>query len=149
MKTVGERIRQARNFYEWSGEYLAKKVGYRNQSAIGNLENRAGGSGGHKIGDIAEALNVPVDWLLRGPDTENIPFLPRPQLASNVRLLTFEARDSGVVHVYDEATQAAIDIMLSMAPSERRGGVAALRTHIQNLEAQPKQNTPALDGAAT
>ena len=149
MKTVGERIRQARNFYEWSGEYLAKKVGYKNQSAIGNLENRAGGSGGHKIGDIAEALNVPVDWLLRGPDTDNIPFLPRPAANSKVRLLTFEARDSGSSQTYDEHTQAAIEIMLSMNPNDRRGGVAALRTHIQNLEAQPKQNTPALDGAAT
>lgn len=59
-----------------SGESLAKKVGYKNQSAIGNLENRAGGNGGNKIGEIADALNVSVEWLLRGPDCENVPFLP-------------------------------------------------------------------------
>lgn len=59
-----------------SGEALAKKVGYKNQSAIGNLENRAGGTGGNKISKIADALNVSVDWLLNGPDSDNVPFLP-------------------------------------------------------------------------
>ena len=76
MKTIGERIRQAREAHKLSGEALAKKVGYKNQSAIGNLENRVGGTGGSKLGSIADALNVPVEWLMRGPDTENIPFLP-------------------------------------------------------------------------
>lgn len=57
-----------------SGLELAQMVGYKHQSAIGNLENRAGGSGGHKIGDIAEALGVPVEWLLKGPDCDQVPF---------------------------------------------------------------------------
>ena len=59
-----------------SGATLAKRVGYKNQSAIGNLENRAGGTGGNKIGQIADALRVPVDWLLRGPDSDIVPALP-------------------------------------------------------------------------
>lgn len=59
-----------------SGEDLALRVGYKNQSAIGNLENRAGGTGGNRIYLIADALRVPVDWLLRGPDSENVPYLP-------------------------------------------------------------------------
>jgi hypothetical protein len=75
MKTIGERIRQAREALKISGDALAKKAGYKNQSAIGNLENRAGGTGGNKIGVIADALNVSVEWLLRGPDCDVVPFI--------------------------------------------------------------------------
>lgn len=75
MKTIGERIRQAREALKISGDTLAKKAGYKNQSAIGNLENRAGGTGGNKIGVIADALNVPIEWLLRGPDCDVVPFI--------------------------------------------------------------------------
>ena len=76
MKTIGERIRQARNALGISGERLAAKVGYKNQSAIGNLENRRDGTGGNKLPQIAKALNVSVDWLMNGPDCEQVPFLP-------------------------------------------------------------------------
>lgn len=76
VKTIGEKIRQARTALGLSGEALAKKVGYKNQSAIGNLENRKEGTGGNKIDQIANALNVSVDWLYNGPDSENVPFLP-------------------------------------------------------------------------
>ena len=58
-----------------SGEALALAVGYKSQSAIGNLENRKDASGGRKIARIAEALNVPIDWLLNGPDSAVVPFL--------------------------------------------------------------------------
>ena len=74
MKTVGERIRQARDARGLSGEELAHAVGYKNQSAISNLENRATGSGGTKIARIAAALRVPVQWLLEGPDGPEVPF---------------------------------------------------------------------------
>lgn len=75
MKTIGERIRQAREARGLSGESLADLVGYKHQSAIGNLENRASGNGGNKIGQIADALSVPVEWLLRGPDGAEVPGL--------------------------------------------------------------------------
>jgi transcriptional regulator with XRE-family HTH domain len=79
MKSVGERIRQARDALGISGLALAQKVGFKTQSAISNLENRASGTGGGKIALIADALNVPVEWLLRGPDSESVPFLlPAP-----------------------------------------------------------------------
>lgn len=76
MKTIGERIQQARLAKGWSADYLAKKVGYQTQSGISNLENKATGSGGNKIGKIAFALDVTLDWLLTGPDSDNVPFLP-------------------------------------------------------------------------
>ncbi len=75
MKTVGERIRQAREARKLSGSALADMVGYKNQSAIGNLENRPGASGGNKIGAIAAALGVTADWLLNGPDSEAVPWI--------------------------------------------------------------------------
>lgn len=73
MKTVGDRIRQAREALGWSAHTLALRVGYKQQSGISNLENRATGSGGNKIGAIAQALGVPVDWLLNGPDGDTVP----------------------------------------------------------------------------
>lgn len=75
MKTIGERIQQARLKRGWSAEYLAKHTGYKTQSGISNLENKATGSGGNKIKDIARVLRVSVDWLMNGPDSPNVPFL--------------------------------------------------------------------------
>ena len=43
---------------------LALRVGYKNQSSIGNLENRAGGTGGSRISVIADA-SAPWLWRLR------------------------------------------------------------------------------------
>ena len=83
MKSVGERIRQARDALGLSGLALAQRVGFKTQSAISNLENRVSGTGGGKIAQIADALNVPVEWLLRGPDTEAVPFLA-PGLAGTM-----------------------------------------------------------------
>lgn len=75
MKTVGERIKQARLAKKLSGKKLAELAGYRHQSAIGNLENRSSGVGGYKITKLAEVLEVSVAWLLNGPDCENVPFI--------------------------------------------------------------------------
>jgi transcriptional regulator with XRE-family HTH domain len=74
MKSTGERIRQARESRGWSAQVLATKVGYKTQSGISNLENRATGTGGNKIGAIAAMLNVPTDWLINGPDSDDVPF---------------------------------------------------------------------------
>lgn len=76
MRSVGERIRQARTYRGLSGEELARRVGYKHQSAIGNLEARAIGSGGTKIVQIAQALDCSVLWLLNGPDTDDMANVP-------------------------------------------------------------------------
>lgn len=77
MKTVGERIRQAREAKHYSAERLALEVGYKTQSGIANIENRANSSGGHRLKDIARVLGVSVDWLLGGPDCDTVHFLPQ------------------------------------------------------------------------
>jgi len=73
MKTVGERIRQAREARGLSQTELATKAGFKHQSAIGNLEGRATGRGGFRLAQIAAALDVPVEWLLNGPDMATPP----------------------------------------------------------------------------
>lgn len=80
MKTIGERIRQAREAKNLSQLQLALMAGYKHQSAIGNLEERATGRGGRHITDIADALAVPVEWLLKGPncDVADIPWKVPP-----------------------------------------------------------------------
>lgn len=75
MKTVGERIRQARDARNISAERLAEMVGYKTQSGIANLENRATTSGGTKLAKIAKALRVDVQWLLEGPDSDQVPYV--------------------------------------------------------------------------
>ena len=100
MKTIGERIRQARRAKVWSAFKLAKAVGYKTQSGIANLENKATGTGGNKIGEIARVLNVSVDWLLNGPDSENVPFLP-PVLEQGVlKTSSRQAEESAATPLY-------------------------------------------------
>ena len=72
MKSVGERIRQAREFRRMSGDELARLVGYKHQSGIGNIENRATGTGGNRIVKIAKVLDFSLHWFLSGPDTDNM-----------------------------------------------------------------------------
>ena len=74
MATIGERIQRARLARQMSGEELALAVGYKQQSAISNLENRGTGTGGNKLPNIARVLRVPLTWLIEGPDEGEIPF---------------------------------------------------------------------------
>ena len=76
MSTTGDRIRRARLFRQLSAEERAQRVGYATQSAITNLENRATGRGGYKLGQIAQVLDVSVQWLLGGPDTLDMAHVP-------------------------------------------------------------------------
>lgn len=143
MKTIGERVRQAREALKLSGDALAKKVGYKNQSAIGNLENRATGNGGNKIGAIADALHVPLEWLLRGPDSDNVPFLPGMEIGPAAPSTEMGEQSSNPVRsintgpvvgaAYDPWTQEAIRIMTSLQEHEKQGAIANLRTYVHNL----------------
>ena len=76
MKTVGERIRQARSYRGLTAEELAHKVGYKTQSGISNLENRHAGRGGFTLPKIAKELNFALDWFLQGPDTDDMATVP-------------------------------------------------------------------------
>lgn len=111
MKTIGERIQQARLKKGWSALKLAKDVGYGTQSGIGNLKSRVGGSGGNKIGAIAKSLNVPLEWLMNGPDSDDVPFLPTAELMHEAHGVNEPIRNPYKIqrtNEYDEWTLVAI-----------------------------------------
>lgn len=136
VKTIGERIRQAREAKGLSGQALAKIVGYRHQSAIGNLEARASGQGGNKIGAIADALGVPLEWLMRGPDADSVPHLPK---AAEAAYRGTEPAAAVVIHDTDATksidpwTYEAVQILSKLNSADRRAAVLNLRTFVQNL----------------
>lgn len=130
MKTIGERIRQAREARKMSGEALAQAAGYKQQSAIGNLENRAGGSGGSRIGLIADALNVPVEWLLRGPDTGAVPFFTRGVIQSNLGpgSSLMKARETARPDTSSDPILTEAHALISrMSPAGREQAISYLR----------------------
>lgn len=59
-----------------SGEELAHQSGYKHQSGISNIENRATGTGGNNIVKIAKALDFALQWFLNGPDTDDMNTVP-------------------------------------------------------------------------
>lgn len=140
MKTIGERIRQAREARKWSAFDLARRVGYKTQSGISNLENRASGSGGNKIGLIARALAVPIDWLVNGPDGETTPFVPPIGIGQMDGMATSVAHEQSAElyqfngdKEYDEWTLAAITLMQELDPGQRQAMVAKMREFRQFL----------------
>ena len=72
---------------------LAALAGFAQQSAIGNLENRATGRGGFHLPKIANALGVPIEWLMNGPDGETVPFLVAGEAPSNVATTSLPLTD--------------------------------------------------------
>jgi len=145
MKTIGERIRQAREDRQMSGYELAMKVGYKHQSAIGNLENRAIGNGGNRIAEIAEALRVPLEWLMKGPDSDTVPY--RPPIDADLGDTKFSLNDLVVQQPsivrpmttalrtgpFDPWTLEAIEILSRLKDHEKQGALANLRTFVHNL----------------
>jgi len=112
-----------------SGEELALRVGYKNQSSIGNLENRAGGTGGTQIGKIADALCVPVDWLLRGPDSDEVPYLAplknpveSQEISARISLEKEEQKT-----IFDSIQQEAIDLLSKMSSTGKEQSLSYLR----------------------
>jgi transcriptional regulator with XRE-family HTH domain len=76
MSSTGEKIRSARLYRGLSAEALAHKVGYATQSGIANLENRSTGRGGYKLTQIAQVLDVSLDWLLNDHDRTEVAQVP-------------------------------------------------------------------------
>ena len=65
MNTIGDRIKKTREARGFSQGQLAKLVGYKGQSSIGNIESGLQ-AGSTKIAQLAEALNVSATWLETG-----------------------------------------------------------------------------------
>lgn len=141
MKTIGERIKQARDALDLSAMDLALRVGYKTQSGISNLENRVGGSGGNKIREIAKALNVPLEWLMSGPDSDVVPFHSIWPKGNGVRnnVVTEANQNDKLVSLplaqsdQDPWIAAAIQILRELDPGQRQAMVAKMREFRQYL----------------
>lgn len=144
MKTTGERIRQAREELGWSAQTLAGKVGYKTQSGISNLENRATGSGGNKIGAIATALGVPIDWLINGPDRDVVPFTRQPGAES-----VMAAPNPGVKYLpqRDDPIKAELlDLFGQLDEQGKKEWLADLRGFVRGRRPHEVGNAPAVAG---
>lgn len=142
MKTIGERIRQARDFKGISALKLGQLVGYKSQSGIANIENRSVTTGGRRITAIAHALDVPLDWLYNGPDGPNIPWLePRlqPTYASSIIEILgadedgHRGTDAPPPILFDRWTMAVINVMLALPEGQRKGALANLRAYCEHV----------------
>lgn len=145
MKTVGERIRQAREARGLSGEELALAVGYAHQSAIGNLENRATGTGGTKIAKIAAKLRVPVQWLLEGPDSDHVPF-SEPLIAfdDDIRFSVIDTsvRQEPAPYHDDGSLAEAMQIFKKLTTAQRVKAIS----YMQFIAAEEQRSSEAADG---
>lgn len=145
MKTVGERIRQAREARGLSGEELALAVGYAHQSAIGNLENRATGTGGTKIAKIAAKLRVPVEWLLEGPDSDEVPFVE--PLLSTDDIIQFSiaestAKEERTEYLADGSLAEAMQIFKKLTTAQRLKAIS----YMQFIAAEDLRSSESADG---
>lgn len=69
MTTVGERIRSRREDLGWKQDDLATKAGI-SKSFLSDLENGKRNVGADKLLDIARALNLSLDYLMKGEDVD-------------------------------------------------------------------------------
>lgn len=96
-------------------------VGYKTQSGISNLENRATGRGGFQLPKIAQALDFSVEWFLNGPDTEDM---------SQVKPYT----DKQARHVVNEVSYSDFNWpFMSISRDEWQSIPAESRTIIERL----------------
>ena len=67
MTTVGERIKARRDELDWTQDDLATKAGI-SKSFLSDLENGKRNVGADKLLDIARALSLSLDYLMKGED---------------------------------------------------------------------------------
>lgn len=78
MNTYGERVRARRIELGMSQTDLAKLIGAKNQSTIGNIENRNGSS--RYTLELSKALRVSYEWLETGEGEKELILKTDPAL---------------------------------------------------------------------
>ena len=136
MKTIGERIKQARDALGWSGLHLANKVGYKTQSGISNLEQRATGSGGNRIHKIAQALNVPLEWVMNGPDSDTVPFIAGIENISDHENVVQLPITSDQTQQYDPLTRQVISLFSEFDTAQKSAAIALLTQFAAVIKSQ-------------
>ncbi|MGR2691425.1 helix-turn-helix transcriptional regulator [Chromobacterium haemolyticum] len=80
MNTYGERVRARRIELGMSQTDLAKLIGAKNQSTIGNIENRNGSS--RYTLELSKALRVSYEWLETGEGEKELILKTDPALGA-------------------------------------------------------------------
>jgi transcriptional regulator with XRE-family HTH domain len=155
MKTVGDRIKQARLYRKLSGQELADRVGYKTQSGIGNLEGRlSGGRGGGRLPAIARELNFPLQWFLEGPDVDDLrtidPLLIAPSPPGNVHQTSDNHARYGPIT--PSPLQTALGLLERLTPEGVLKAIEHLEylitKHSRNQEQRAGDSVPASDRKA-
>lgn len=94
------------------------------------------GTGGNKIHLIAKRLNVPIEWLLEGPDGPNVPFLESRVDNAQPWAANSAHRVGEKVSLLDEGYK----LLASMSPAGQEQAVAFLRylAHQHSSPAPPQ-----------
>lgn len=104
-----KRLAEAREDKKMSQAQLAKAVGYKHQSSIGNLEAAMSGlPRADKIGKIASVLGVRADWLMYGRGERT----PPPGGVSDRAMAVAILFDRQPVHI-----QQAIESLCGIEPT--------------------------------
>jgi transcriptional regulator with XRE-family HTH domain len=88
MSSVGERIKKRRTELEWTQDTLARKAGI-SKSFLSDLENGKRNVGADTLYEIARALSLSLDFLMKGKEDE---VKPASEVQIPAALATFAAQ---------------------------------------------------------
>ncbi|MGC0155005.1 helix-turn-helix domain-containing protein [Chromobacterium vaccinii] len=116
MSTYGERVRARRMELGLSQGELAKLIGAKNQSTIGNIENRNGAS--RKTRLLAKALKVRYDWLETGEGEKELP----PEDDSGTLLLSEASLSEILAEVERRGAGDSARLLAELVLKNNKGG---------------------------
>ena len=125
--TLPERLREAMaGPPKVTAVAIARHCGIAPPSVHGWLSGKSKTIEGANLVRTAELLHVNAKWLAEGVGRK---FVTDPQTPPSVQ----ERVADYLPAAKDPTSAAAVDLMLKLSPDDRRGALAALRTHVQNL----------------
>lgn len=78
--SIGNKIRQRREYLNWSQDELAKRMGYKSRSTINKIEKGINDITQSKIMAFSKVLGVSIDYLM--DDDENRAFESNAEFAT-------------------------------------------------------------------
>ncbi len=107
--TIGERIRDRRKELGYTQIELAYRMGYKNKSAICNVEKNGNNITSDRVVKFAEALDCTPAYLMGWADIDDNP-ITQPTIASKI---------GSLIAKNDKSFSKLIDIYLSIPPNKR------------------------------
>lgn len=133
--TLSERIKDRMSALELTNAQLAAACSVAQPTSFNWASGKTQNIKGEPLLLAAEALGVTPTWLATGKGNK----YPEQQLPT----YKVEEPVRPYLHELDEWTAEAVRILSRLAPLQREGAVAVLRTHVGNLFAPEYGATPA------